>query len=67
MPTAKSNRIELCYETFGDRANPAMLLAMGLGLQLLHWPVGFCRPSSAIVYPSPGKHPTPQPYFESRL
>ncbi len=41
MPTAKSNRIELCYETFGDRANPAMLLAMGLGLELLHWPVGF--------------------------
>jgi pimeloyl-ACP methyl ester carboxylesterase len=33
--------IELCCETFGDRSDPPLLLIMGLGLQMLHWPPGF--------------------------
>lgn len=33
--------ITLCYETFGDRANPPLLLVMGLGMQMIHWPEGF--------------------------
>lgn len=43
MPIAKANGIEICYETFGDRNSPAMLLVMGLGAQMLLWPVEFCR------------------------
>jgi pimeloyl-ACP methyl ester carboxylesterase len=32
--------IELCCETFGQRADPPLLLIMGLGMQMLHWPPG---------------------------
>ncbi len=35
--------ITLCYETFGDRANPAALLIMGLGTQMIAWQEDFCR------------------------
>jgi pimeloyl-ACP methyl ester carboxylesterase len=35
--------IELCYETFGDPADPAVLLIMGLGTQMLAWREGFCE------------------------
>jgi pimeloyl-ACP methyl ester carboxylesterase len=34
--------IELCYETFGDPSDPAMLLVMGLGTQMLGWHEDFC-------------------------
>jgi len=34
--------IELCYETFGDPADPALLLIMGLGTQMLGWDEQFC-------------------------
>jgi pimeloyl-ACP methyl ester carboxylesterase len=34
--------IDLCYETFGDPADPAMLLVMGLGTQMLGWNEDFC-------------------------
>ncbi|GHF32154.1 alpha/beta hydrolase [Amycolatopsis bartoniae] len=43
MPFARSNNIELCYETTGDPADPAMLLIHGVGEQLLGWPDGFCE------------------------
>jgi pimeloyl-ACP methyl ester carboxylesterase len=32
--------IELCCETFGDRADPPLVLVMGLGMQMVHWPLG---------------------------
>ena len=35
--------VELAYETFGDPANPALLLVMGLGTQMLGWRAGFCN------------------------
>ncbi len=35
--------VDLCYDAFGDPEHPAMLLVMGLGFQLVHWPEGFCR------------------------
>jgi pimeloyl-ACP methyl ester carboxylesterase len=35
--------VELCYETFGDPDNPAMLLIMGLGTQMIGWREDFCR------------------------
>jgi pimeloyl-ACP methyl ester carboxylesterase len=43
VPRAKSNGIELEYETFGDPSNPAMLLVMGLGIQMLGWHETFCN------------------------
>jgi pimeloyl-ACP methyl ester carboxylesterase len=35
--------IELCYETFGNPADPALLLIMGLGTQMLGWDEEFCE------------------------
>jgi pimeloyl-ACP methyl ester carboxylesterase len=35
--------ITLCYETFGDRANPTALLIMGLGTQMIAWQDDFCE------------------------
>ena len=34
--------LQLCYETFGDPADPALLLVMGLGTQMLAWHEEFC-------------------------
>ena len=35
--------MQLCYETFGDPGDPAMLLIMGLGTQMIGWHEDFCR------------------------
>ena len=35
--------VELCYETFGDPADPPLLLVMGLGTQMIAWREDFCR------------------------
>ncbi|NUW33100.1 alpha/beta fold hydrolase [Nonomuraea sp. SMC257] len=35
--------IEVTYERLGDPADPPVLLIMGGGGQLIHWPDGFCR------------------------
>jgi pimeloyl-ACP methyl ester carboxylesterase len=43
MPRAQTNGIELEYETFGDPSRPAMLLIMGLGIQMLGWDERFCN------------------------
>ena len=40
---ADTGRVKLCYETFGDPADPAMLLIMGLGTQMVAWRDDFCR------------------------
>jgi pimeloyl-ACP methyl ester carboxylesterase len=34
--------ITLCYETFGEPSNPAALLVMGLGTQMVGWQEEFC-------------------------
>jgi pimeloyl-ACP methyl ester carboxylesterase len=34
--------ISLCYERFGSESDPAMLLIMGLGTQMIGWPDEFC-------------------------
>jgi pimeloyl-ACP methyl ester carboxylesterase len=39
----KIGDVELCYETFGEPSAPALLLVMGLGTQMIGWPIGFCR------------------------
>jgi pimeloyl-ACP methyl ester carboxylesterase len=41
--TAHANGIDLCYETFGDRSKPTLLLIMGLGVQMLGWDTAFCE------------------------
>jgi pimeloyl-ACP methyl ester carboxylesterase len=38
-----SARIDIAYERFGDSGSPPVLLAMGLGTQMLGWPDGFCE------------------------
>lgn len=47
MLFARSNAVDLCYETFGDPADPAVLLIMGLGEQMIAWPDGFCAALAA--------------------
>jgi pimeloyl-ACP methyl ester carboxylesterase len=39
--------VTLCYETFGAPADPAMLLVMGLGTQMLAWTEEFCEAVAA--------------------
>ena len=41
MARAKANGIEVEYETAGNKADPAVLLVMGLGAQLTIWPDAF--------------------------
>ena len=41
MPTAHVNGVDLEYVTQGDPSDPALLLVMGLGGQLIAWPQGF--------------------------
>jgi pimeloyl-ACP methyl ester carboxylesterase len=36
------DRIDIAYERLGDPAAPPVLLIMGLGVQLIGWPDGFC-------------------------
>src|SRR3954469_873293 len=35
--------VTLCYETFGDPSDPALLLIMGLGTQMIAWREDFCQ------------------------
>lgn len=39
----EADGVELCTEPFGDPADPAVLLVMGLGASMLWWEDGFCR------------------------
>jgi pimeloyl-ACP methyl ester carboxylesterase len=45
--TCTVGEIELCYETFGDPAHPAILLIMGLGTQMVAWHDDFCADLAA--------------------
>lgn len=42
MPATQANGIEIEYETFGRRDDPALLLVMGLGAQLTLWDPELC-------------------------
>jgi pimeloyl-ACP methyl ester carboxylesterase len=39
---ARVGELDICYETFGDPSDPAMLLIMGLGTQMVAWHEDFC-------------------------
>lgn len=43
MPFAASNGIEICYETFGDAGDPAVLLLSPFSTQLVIWPESLCE------------------------
>jgi len=43
MPKAKSNGIELEYDTFGNPDDPALLLIMGFTAQMTAWDPAFCN------------------------
>jgi pimeloyl-ACP methyl ester carboxylesterase len=38
-----NGNVELCYETFGDASDPAVLLVMGLATQMVGWHEDFCE------------------------
>jgi pimeloyl-ACP methyl ester carboxylesterase len=38
----EANGVELCTESFGDRADPPILLVMGVGASMLWWDERFC-------------------------
>jgi pimeloyl-ACP methyl ester carboxylesterase len=40
---ARVGELDLCYETFGVRAMPPLLLIMGLGSQMVLWEDAFCE------------------------
>jgi pimeloyl-ACP methyl ester carboxylesterase len=43
MPQFSANGLRIEVETLGDPGDPAVLLIMGLGMQLVAWPEEFCR------------------------
>src|SRR5688500_17280024 len=40
---ARIGDVEIAYEEFGDPDDPALMLVMGLGVQMLGWDEEFCR------------------------
>src|SRR5215470_17869089 len=40
---ARNGTVELEYETIGDQSGEPLLLIMGLGMQMIGWPEGFCE------------------------
>ena len=42
MPVISVNGIEIAYDDRGNRNDPAILLVMGLGTQMIAWPEAFC-------------------------
>jgi pimeloyl-ACP methyl ester carboxylesterase len=47
---AKANGIELCYDTFGDRDAPPLVLIMGLASQMIAWDEELCAQLAARGY-----------------
>lgn len=43
MPHQEANGVRLEYESFGDPADPLMLMVMGYGGQMISWPEGLCE------------------------
>jgi pimeloyl-ACP methyl ester carboxylesterase len=47
VPDIDANGIRLHYESIGDTTKPPLVLAMGLGVQMVLWPDGFCAQLAA--------------------
>ncbi len=41
--TVRAGEVALRVDGFGEPGDPVMVLIMGMGFQLVHWPEGFCR------------------------
>ena len=50
MPLAAANGIDIEYESFGEPNNPAILLIMGLGTQMISWPLSLCNGLAAAGF-----------------
>jgi pimeloyl-ACP methyl ester carboxylesterase len=40
---ANANGLQITYDSFGDLADPVLILIMGLGTQMIHWNDEFCE------------------------
>ena len=47
---AAANGLQLCYDTFGDRAAPPLVLIMGLATQMIGWDEAFCSQLASRGY-----------------
>ena len=43
MPNVKANGIQIEYETYGDKSDPAIILISGYGQQMVMWSEEFCQ------------------------
>mgnify|MGYP002389622014 CR=1 FL=1 len=50
MSIVGANGIELAFDSFGEAADPAILLIAGLGTQMIRWTVPFCTGLAARGY-----------------
>jgi pimeloyl-ACP methyl ester carboxylesterase len=50
MPQVRANGLNLEYESFGEPRDPAILLVMGLGAQLVLWPDALCQALAGAGY-----------------
>src|ERR1051326_478589 len=50
MATAHNGDVEIYYETFGDPANPTLLLVNGLGSQCINYADEWCEKFAANGY-----------------
>jgi pimeloyl-ACP methyl ester carboxylesterase len=50
MPSIKANNIDICYDSFGDRTNPPILLIGGLGWQMIAWEEAFCQQLAGVGF-----------------
>ena len=45
-----ANNLEICYDTFGEKDNPPLLLIMGLAHQMILWDERFCQALASAGY-----------------
>src|ERR1051326_35833 len=50
MATAHNGDVEIYFETFGDPANPTLLLVNGLGSQCINYADAWCKKFAAEGY-----------------
>lgn len=50
MTIAEANGIMLAFDSFGEEADPTILLISGLGTQMIRWTVPFCEALAAEGY-----------------
>lgn len=43
MPSIQADQVALEYESFGNPADPPIILVMGLGMQMIMWPERLCE------------------------